>query len=198
VVLQTPLVADHTPPARPLAFRSTVAGRFVHLSWRNPADADFAKVFVVLNARRLPTRPADGKKVYAGTAQSITWKASLGAKLNFAIYAYDQAGNISPASTKSLKLAIPSKLVPAAGTAVAAEDLLRWVPVKLATYYNVQVFQGTKRILSVWPRKATLPLPGSKLKAGVMYTWYVWPGFGDRSLARYGKLIGRSTFKYAS
>ena len=27
-----------------------------------------------------------------------------------------------------------------------------------------------------------------------VYTWYVWPGFGPRSAAEYGQLVGSSTF----
>jgi len=28
-----------------------------------------------------------------------------------------------------------------------------------------------------------------------LYRWYVWPGFGSKAAARYGKLIGTSSFR---
>jgi hypothetical protein len=34
------------------------------------------------------------------------------------------------------------------------------------------------------------------MKKGKVYTWYVWPGIGAKSSAKYGKLIGKVTFTY--
>jgi hypothetical protein len=55
--------------------------------------------------------------------------------------------------------------------------------------------------MTVWPRSARFRLPGSWRYLGKKqslgpgtYTWYVWPGLGARSLSRYGKLLGSSTF----
>ena len=53
-------------------------------------------------------------------------------------------------------------------------------------------------MLSAWPRKAAVPLIGPwrwegrklNLRPGV-YEWFVWPGFGKRANANFGKLIGR-------
>jgi hypothetical protein len=33
-----------------------------------------------------------------------------------------------------------------------------------------------------------------RLGAG-LYRWYVWPGFGSRAQARYGRRLGGSTFR---
>jgi hypothetical protein len=69
--------------------------------------------------------------------------------------------------------------------------------VKAAKYYNVQVFAGKQRILASWPAGRALQLPRAKLKRGTTYTWYVWPGFGAKAKARYGKLVGKNTFTFA-
>ncbi|MFZ0090593.1 MAG: hypothetical protein WAL63_13850, partial [Solirubrobacteraceae bacterium] len=69
-----------------------------------------------------------------------------------------------------------------------------------AAYYNVQVFRHGK-ILSAWPKRASLQLAKSwrfgghryRLKPG-RYRWYVWPGFGRRSAAHYGRRVGSGTF----
>ena len=80
---------------------------------------------------------------------------------------------------------------------------LTWAPIRGASYYNVQLVRGGT-ILSVWPRTTHLMLPRSwvfhghryRLHRGV-YHWYVWPGFGRLTAARYGDLVGRSSFLFA-
>jgi hypothetical protein len=73
---------------------------------------------------------------------------------------------------------------------------LKWRRVKGATYYNVQLFRGKKKILSRWPRSTHLQLQSRWTFAGRLmrltpgsYRWYVWPGFGKRSERRYGRLL---------
>ena len=46
-------------------------------------------------------------------------------------------------------------------------------------------------------RRHEYTLPGKDMKKGKIYTWYVWPGIGAKSAAKYGKLIGKVTFTYA-
>jgi hypothetical protein len=80
--------------------------------------------------------------------------------------------------------------------------LLRWTPVRRARYYNVQLFRGSRKVLSVWPARPLYQLKKSwsfrgkrqRLMPG-HYRWIVWPGFGPRSKTNYGKQIGRSTFE---
>jgi hypothetical protein len=53
----------------------------------------------------------------------------------------------------------------------------------------------------MWPGSATLQLQAIwrfrrhryHFKPGT-YRWYVWPGYGKRSAARYGHKVGTSTF----
>jgi hypothetical protein len=82
--------------------------------------------------------------------------------------------------------------------------MLRWTPVRNATYYNVQLYNGGK-VLSAWPTHARLRLGRRwrfgghlhRLKPG-RYRWYVWPGFGPRSAARYGPMVGKGKFVIVS
>jgi hypothetical protein len=90
---------------------------------------------------------------------------------------------------------------PAAGEVVAKAPLLAWRGVPRATYYNVQLFRGGHQILSVWPSRARLQLHDQWTHHGRRmlltrgrYVWFVWPGFGDLARAKYGSLLGRSTF----
>ena len=70
-----------------------------------------------------------------------------------------------------------------------------------ASYFNVQVWRGNRKLLSAWPDAARYRLSRSwtyegrveRLVPGV-YTWYVWPGIGTRAAARYGPMLGKSTF----
>jgi hypothetical protein len=82
--------------------------------------------------------------------------------------------------------------------------VLRWKAVSRARYYNVQLYRGGHLVLSAWPTRSALHLQSAwrygnrprHLDPG-LYRWYVWPGYGARSLRHYGKLLGRSEFTIA-
>ena len=71
-----------------------------------------------------------------------------------------------------------------------------------ARFYNVQVYRGGRKILSLWPFKPRLKLQWRWKREGrvfrlrpAVYTWVVWPAFGTRAKPRYGSMLGRSTFR---
>jgi hypothetical protein len=116
----------------------------------------------------------------------------------YTVIAIDQAGNVGERTVvvrPGLRL-----LSPAQGAHVSAPPVLSWTSVPKATYYNVQVFRGAK-VLSAWPKRAHLQLRRTwsfggqrhRLRPGT-YRWYVWPGFGQRSAARYGPPVGSGRF----
>jgi hypothetical protein len=95
-------------------------------------------------------------------------------------------------------------IAPSAGAVVRAgrPPLLRWTPVRAARYYNVQLFRNRRKILTAWPsRPRYRPKPRWSYRgrqrrlAPGSYHWVVWPGFGPRSRADYGRRIGPSTFE---
>jgi hypothetical protein len=94
--------------------------------------------------------------------------------------------------------------LPAAGAEFLAggdPPRLSWRKVRRARYYNVQLFRKGHKLLSVWPIRARYQLKKHwtfrgerrRLTPGV-YRWVVWPGYGRRAKAHYGKPVVRSTF----
>ena len=124
---------------------------------------------------------------------------SKGVRYRYTLSVTDQAGNTS---RRSLAVTLgPRLLGPVAGERVSTPPMLHWTPVRRATYYNIQLYRGGKKILSAWPARPRLQLKAQwsfqgrryRLRPG-RYRWYVWPGFGKRSAVRYGAMIGKRTF----
>jgi hypothetical protein len=193
----TPRAPDTTPPARVSRLTAAVGYRLVRLSWRLPRDPDFdhVSVFVSTNKRG----PLQGS-VYTGKGTTFAYKRFRnGTYYRFAAISYDRAGNHSVEARVAV---MPSALLrsPRDGAGVRKPPLLSWMAVSGATYYNVQLVYGGRKILSAWPKQPRLQLRRSwryggahRLKKG-LYNWYVWPGLGARSAARYGQLLGRGSF----
>jgi hypothetical protein len=87
---------------------------------------------------------------------------------------------------------------------VGRRPLLKWTRVPGASYYNVQLFRGGK-ILTAWTSRPQYRLKlrwryeGRRYRLGPgRYHWIVWPGFGPRSKADYGRRIGRRSFEVAA
>jgi hypothetical protein len=133
---------------------------------------------------------------------------------SFEVRAIDPAGNVdpTPAAHRWTIAAAPRRaktssalLAPRARARVTSPPLLVWRRVARASYYNVQLYRGSVKVLSSWPTRPRLQLRARwwylrrtrKLFPGV-YRWYVWPGYGPASANRYGRLLGQSTFTVAS
>jgi hypothetical protein len=95
-------------------------------------------------------------------------------------------------------------LAPAAGAVIRAgrRPLLRWTPVPGASYYNVQLFRDGRKILTAWTSRPLFRLErrwrhdGKRIRLTPGdYRWIVWPGFGARAKADYGRRIGRRAFE---
>jgi hypothetical protein len=145
----------------------------------------------------------------AGTAQSLldTRAEGLvrdqglrnGRRYHYTVRAFDDAGN----ATARVYSIIPGRrlIAPASGARFDDPPLLRWTAVRHASYYNVQLFRGRRKVLSAWPAQPRLELERSwryggrrvRLKPG-LYRWLVWPGSGPRARNDYGALIGRRSF----
>jgi len=194
----TSVPPDVTPPGPVSELRRIVGYRLLKLTWTLPADPDFAYIRVLRS--RSPKAPAQ-TVVYQGQATSYSDRRfQNGTYYRYVIQAYDTSGNAS-----SLVPAVvpPSVLLrsPRDGQTVKAPPLFLWAGVPRASYYNVQVYRGAQKILSAWPAKAKLRMRSTwtynghrfRLRKGG-YRWWIWPGFGPRSKAAYGQLLGTSTF----
>lgn len=187
---------DATPPTVE-SITAKHANRSVLLAWTESADTMISQVTRTAG----PSDP--GKVVYTGTDQAFQDRGlRVGTEYRYTVTAYDQAAN---AAASTLAVTATGRLIsPVPGQRVTTSPLhLAWLPMKGASYYNVQLIR-CKRVLSTWPARTSLELPRSwvyrghhyRLHAGV-YRWYVWPGFGKRKQARYGRLLGSNSFVYA-
>lgn len=203
-----PAAPDVVPPHDVANVRVKAANASVTLTWALPADPDFDRVSV--------TRLASGKgaralMIYQGTKRSLTdSRLKNGVRYRYRITTRDMVGNRS-AGVEVVATPLAPLIAPLNGANVVAPPLLRWQPTRRATYYNVQVwliqtFGQAKvarpvKVLSAWPSAARLKLSSRWQFAGNAYRlvpgryrWYVFPGFGKRSAARYGAVLGQSSF----
>lgn len=192
---------DATPP--PLSeLRAKAADGGVRLSWRTSPDADSVEVVRTPGVRSKRTTV-----IFRGLgATFVDRRVKGGVRYAYQVRVADAAGN-SNADTVS---AVPAKssggrrLVsppPRSLVTPRRPPLLQWTPVRGARYYNVQLFREGRKILSVWPARARYQLErrwiygGQRRLSPGKYRWLVWPGFGRRSKADYGRRMGPSTFE---
>jgi len=163
--------------------------------WTSTSPADTAVV------ERWARGSTDEPVVFRGAASRfVDKKIRVGLEYVYAIQTTDQAGNASKRITvaglpKILTLR-PMPYIPRA----APNPILRWARTRGASYYHVQLFRGSKRILAAWPNRSQLALPSTWSWAGHVYRlrpgkyrWYAWAGLGRRSFARY-HAIGSARF----
>lgn len=75
---------------------------------------------------------------------------------------------------------------------------LHWVRVASASYYNVVLWRGHRRVLDLWPTATHVLLPRSWSRGGARgslvpgrYVWFVYPGIGSKPAAHYGTPVQR-------
>ncbi|MBA2475230.1 MAG: HYR domain-containing protein [Actinobacteria bacterium] len=192
---------DLSPPGNVSALRVKAGDRSVTLTWKLPADSDLDRVAIRRSSAGAPSG-ADQVTVYEGRGTSFQdRKLRNGVEYRYLLVAYDQARN---ASAGVAAVALPKARLlyaPREGARIAGPPVLVWSRVGAATYYNVQLYRGKQKVLSVWPVRARFFLRSGwkyggksfKLEPG-LYRWYVWPGLGRRSQSRYGTMLGEGTF----
>jgi HYR domain len=198
-----PPSVDRTAPDDVAALKAKVGNRFVRLTWKKPKASDFDHVEITRSPAELDSA---ARTVYRGAATSFRDRGlANGSAYRYVVVSVDHTGN---ASAGVAITATPKRLLlisPADGAKVKAPPKLAWVASAGADYYNVQLYRGRTKILSVWPATTSYQLKKAwkfegrryRLSAG-LYRWYVWPGIGAKSAARYGPLLGTSTFQIVS
>jgi hypothetical protein len=169
----------------------------VLVRWRSPSDADFDRVVITRS-----TAGAAARVVYSGRGERFADRSVRnGVRYVYDLRAYDRAGNGSAGVRLT---AMPKALLlfsPRPNARLSSAPTLRWAAARGASYYNVQLYRGSRKVLSAWPRSNRLKLGlrwvfggrRERLLPGE-YHWFVWPGRGLRSQANYGPLLGRSSF----
>jgi hypothetical protein len=169
------------------------------LRWKSSSPSD---TVVIQRWARGNKQPAAGRGiVFRGTGETFTdTKIRSSVEYTYAAQSFDQAGNASgKVSVKAFPKVLTLGKTPYTPRA-APNPILRWNRSRGATYYHVQLFRGSKRILAAWPPSRQLGLPSAwkwsghryRLAPG-RYRWYVWAGIGKRSFARY-RTIGSAQF----
>jgi hypothetical protein len=119
-------------------------------------------------------------------------------------FATDRHANVGSASfTVAVTLVRKAVLfAPAAGARLTKPPLLGWRAVPGARFYNVQLYRNGRKVLTMWPSRSQLQLRFRWIHQGrryelrpAAYTWVVWPAFGTRAHPRYGRMLGRRTFR---
>jgi hypothetical protein len=190
------------PPARAapqdvLNLKAEAGDRRVRLSWQALAGVDH-----VVISRSL-SLGGDAQVVYTGSAESFLDRAVVNTlEYRYVVVSVGKDG-LASAGVAATAQPRPTLLkAPKDGARLRKAPKLNWVANSEADYYNVQLFRGERKILSIWPGKPGLKLKNKwkyqghtyKLSRGV-YRWYVWPGFGARKAVDYGEMLGFSTFQ---
>jgi hypothetical protein len=194
-----PLQYDATPPVVKRVVAKT-GNQKVDLGWAGSTDvASFtvARTGVARGARTVSTAT-----IYTGHGEAFRDRSvKVGARYRYVVTAYDQAAN--SASKAVVVTATGALLSPPPGARVGSAPMLTWTAARGAAYYNLQLVRGRK-IFSAWPRSPHFRLPRSWVFGGRryhlhrgVYKWYVWPGFGKFTAARYGNLLGGSSFVFS-
>lgn len=94
---------DTTPPGAAVFTPFTLASTSITLRWTNPSSVDFSHVVVVRD---------DGLRIYAGRGTSaVDTHAVLAQTHQYAVVAFDGAGNASPAATRAATAFRPARPV---------------------------------------------------------------------------------------
>ena len=201
-----PAEPDRVPPSEVGGATARAGDGRVTITWTPPADPDFERVVVV---RVSPGKSAPSRTVYEGADTALVDRGlTNGVRYRYRITTRDRAGN-SSAGVEVAATPRSPLIAPRNGASVSAPPVLRWRPPPRATYYNVQLWlvraggqqQAARpvKVLSAWPSTPRLKLIARWVFGGKRYwlvpgsyRWFVFPGFGKRSQARYGALVGQS------
>ena len=188
---------DATPPS---IFGTTAVqgNRSAQISWRKSSDTRLVEIF------RTPGRNGQGESgIYRGTGNGVKDTGLVvGRKYEYRVVGVDEAMN--RAEQKLSLVATGALLSPTPGLRISMKSppTLVWAPARGASYYNVQLIRAGRKVLSAWPTRTNFRLRRTwlyngrryRLKPGV-YRWYVWPGYGRISAARYApRPLGSSSF----
>ena len=190
---------DSRPPGTVKRLHMSVRYGYLGLRWLPPSDADFARVRI----QRAQDAKGDAQTtVYDGAGRRyVDRRFDNGRYFIYRVRSYDRHGNASKSATVAVSAGALLRSPRDGGVVRGLTTQLIWTAVPRATYYNVQLYRGAQKVLSAWPLQPRLGLARRWFYQGRRvglsrgsYRWYVWPGFGARTQASYGHLLGTATF----
>jgi len=187
---------DATPPI--LTVLSAAGGdRRVMLRWKATGGPTAVEIVRSPGIAGAPT-----SVVFRGAGDGfVDSQVANGSRYAYEVRVLDAAGNVGSRTLRAVPG--PRLIAPSAGAMVKAREppVLRWTPVRNASYYNVQLYRDGRKVLTAWPTRARLRLKRTWTYNGDRtrftkgeYRWLVWPGRGSRSKADYGERIGVRKF----
>jgi hypothetical protein len=170
----------------------------IRISWQR--GPDFASTQLVRTPGVKGSKPS---VVYSGKGSSFVDRSVRdGRRYRYQLVVGDAAGNLSGRVVTATPR--PPLYRPGPGQRVRAPLTLAWEAVAGARFYNVQLHRNGVKVLSAWPRQATLRVRPSWRYAGRAqrlepgrYVWYVWPAHGTLARPVFGRPLGSSSFVVA-
>ena len=189
---------DLTPPAPVASFRTRAGDGWVMLLWTKPTELDYARVRISRKRAGTTSWRHLADRVSATSLKDDAVRNDV--RYRYRIRSIDKARNASAAVGA---IGRPSKILsPAFGAELGTPPLVDWRSVADAAYYNVQVWRNGRKILSVWPLRSRYQMRWRWTYRGRSYALttggyhvYVWPGFGSKASADYGRLLGWTSFR---
>jgi HYR domain len=193
-----PAERDTTPPSDVRNLKLKAGHRSVILTWRLPPESDFDHL------RIARTSEDDGSAIVVYTGRGTRFQnigLQNGVRYRYVVHTYDRAGNRSGGIAAFARPVRDLLLRPLDGVRTKSPPVFTWTRVRTASYYNLQLFRGGKKILTVWPRKNRFALKRAwrfagrryRLQPGA-YRWFVWPGYGRPRQGKYGLPLGGRSF----
>jgi hypothetical protein len=191
---------DATPPARPRVKIST-GSRGPQLRWTLTRDVSVVEVVRAPG----PRGRKSGVLMRGRSKLFVDRTAKAGTRYWYEVRVYDQAGNMASRVVKLAGRAAPQRsgpiLAPLDGAVLRAPPIAAWKPVKGASFYNLQLWRGHDKLLTVWPTSTRYRLKRTwtflgreqRLTPGT-YTIYIWAAYGTTASPRFGKLLAKVTF----
>src|SRR5262249_34004059 len=138
-------VPDVTPPGKVSSFKVRKLGLIMAFSWTLPPAKDLKRVVIVKSKVHSPRTLTDGKVVCSGKATRAKIRQAGGTRAWYRTFAVDNAGNISAGG--AILVTQPTfRLFPENGSELRGSVSLRWRKSNRASYYNVQLYLGSKRV----------------------------------------------------
>jgi hypothetical protein len=194
-----PAAADRIPPDNVSALRAERGNARVRLRWRRPPTPDFDRVEILRSENQAG---AAQTRVFRGSETTFLDRSLVnGIAYRYVVVSYDRTGNRSAGVAIVATPKATMLLRPLEGARIAGRPTLAWARAPGATYYNLQLYRGSHKALTLWLKGTSFKLKRQwtfagrreRLRPG-FYRWYVWPGTGDPALGDYGPMLGESSF----